>query len=68
MEKPPLGIKPRWLHRAERIADIVDALWRYSIDGKPIPAEWVFELNDILKEEWSDYTIVRSKREEIENA
>ena len=24
--KPPLGLKPRYIHRAERIRDIVDAM------------------------------------------
>jgi len=30
MDKPPLGLKPRYIHKAERIADILEAMERYS--------------------------------------
>lgn len=66
MKKPPLGIKPRWLHRAERAEDILQAIWRYSVDEKPIPPHWIIELNDLLSEEWPSYATVKKRKEKNE--
>ena len=45
--KPPIGLKPRWLHETNRIQDIIDAIKRYSEAKEPIPIEWVDELNEL---------------------
>ena len=45
--KPPLGLKPRWLHEMHRIQEIIDAMKRYSEVEKPIPTEWVDELKEL---------------------
>lgn len=47
--KPPLGLKPRWLHDAFRTYDIVSALERYIEVRKPIPIEWVEEYNELAE-------------------
>ena len=46
-EKPPLGLKPRYVHDMERFVEIADAIHRYIASGRSIPDEWVEELNDI---------------------
>ena len=48
--KPPLGLRPRWVHDGERIRDIFDAMERYSEAGIPIPIEWLKELREYLRQ------------------
>jgi len=47
-DKPPLGLTPikNWEQGKdkERIADIVDAMTRYSENEKVIPLDWISEL------------------------
>lgn len=49
MEKPPIGLMPRTIHELGRIADIIEAMERYSKAEMPIPCEWIEELKDLLK-------------------
>lgn len=46
-EKPPLGLKPRFLHDGDRRRDIQDAISRYINAKKDIPWEWIQELRDL---------------------
>ncbi|WP_312107590.1 hypothetical protein [Lachnoclostridium sp.] len=47
VNKPPLGIKPKWLHNQIRLNDIIKAIRRYINAGLEIPIEWVEEYNDL---------------------
>ena len=47
-EKPPLGIKPRYIHDHERKLEILDGMERYSNAQKPIPIEWLDELRALI--------------------
>ena len=31
-DKPPIGVKPGWLHAVERISELADAIKRYTDD------------------------------------
>ncbi len=46
--KPPLGLKPRWLHNEERSVDLAKAIMRYIDAGVALPDEWIDEWNDIV--------------------
>ncbi len=48
-KKPPLGVKPRWLHDEQRLQDLGGAIYRYLSDKMPIQTEWIEEYNEILK-------------------
>lgn len=48
MNKPELGLKPRWLHEEHRVKEIFDAMIRYSENSQVIPVDWIFELKDIV--------------------
>lgn len=48
-EKPPLGLKPRWLHDSCRITDILNAMERYVDSNMPIPKVWIEELKELLQ-------------------
>ena len=52
LEKPPLGLIPKYVHDQERAVEIFDAMYRYSAHDKPIPIEWIVELQDLYQEEW----------------
>lgn len=47
-EKPPLGVKPRWLHDKARLLDVLAAIARYVEASKPLPLEWVEEMADLM--------------------
>ena len=48
MNKPPLGLVPEYVYNiqsnTERMDRIIDAMKRYSKADKPIPVEWIDEL------------------------
>ena len=46
--KPPIGLKPKWIHEEERKTEILDAMERYSEAGLPIPKEWIEELRELV--------------------
>ena len=48
-KKPPIGIKPRFIHDSDRMEEIIEAMERYSIAEIPIPVEWIVELKQLLK-------------------
>ena len=43
VEKPPLGLKPKWLHDQHRQGEILAAISRYLELGKTPPKEWAIE-------------------------
>lgn len=47
MSKPPIGLKPRFLHREQRITQIKGAIKRYLAANMKIPPEWVEEYNEL---------------------
>lgn len=44
---PPLGIIPKKLHNEARLKDIHDAIGRYLLCNKDVPAEWLKEKMEI---------------------
>lgn len=46
--KPPIGLKPKYIHDIERIKEIIDAMKRYSENNISIPVEWIDELVSIV--------------------
>lgn len=43
VEKPPLGLKPKWIHDQQRQGEIMAAIARYLEVGKTPPKEWAIE-------------------------
>lgn len=50
-EKPPLGLRPRFVVRQQRVREILEAIDRYNSAGKATPVEWGEELILLLAEE-----------------
>ncbi len=46
--RPPLGVKPKWLHDEERARELRDAINIRLHCDSDIPIEWVEELNSIF--------------------
>jgi hypothetical protein len=44
--KPPLGLVPRFIRDEARVKEIIEAIARYNEVGKPVPQEWLDELNE----------------------
>lgn len=47
VEKPPLGLKPLFIHNEHRLNKIMEAIKNYSNANKSIPKEWVNELENL---------------------
>lgn len=47
-QKPPLGLKPRYIHDSQRIDEILCAIERYTDANMSIPKSWVEELRDLF--------------------
>lgn len=42
-EKPPLGLKPKYIHDEQRLSEVKNAIDRYFEKNKEIPSEWIEE-------------------------
>jgi len=42
-ERPPLGLKPRYIHVEQRITEIREAIQRYIDANKAVPISWIAE-------------------------
>lgn len=49
MQKPPIGLKPRWIHDSQRAKEILDAIERYTDSNMSIPKAWIEELKDLFE-------------------
>lgn len=47
-EKPPLGLRPKYISDSERADEIMAAIHRYETAGKIIPEAWYIELGKLL--------------------
>lgn len=47
-EKPPLGLRPKYISDSERADEIMAAIHRYEAAGKAIPEAWYIELGKLL--------------------
>ena len=50
-KRPPIGLKPRYIHDHERYIEIYGAIQRYYDAGKKIPVEWIEEYNELVEKE-----------------
>ncbi|MCD8308452.1 MAG: hypothetical protein LUD19_01260 [Clostridia bacterium] len=48
-EKPPLGLRPKFVVDEQRRAEIIAAIQRYGEAGKAIPQEWIDEYNSLCE-------------------
>ncbi|AYJ75894.1 putative metal-dependent hydrolase I [Bacillus phage BSP14] len=65
-EKPPLGVKPKWLHDEHRAEELKGAIGRHLAADWKVPIEWVNEYNSLVKK-GSGTLKGRSDREEDQN-
>jgi hypothetical protein len=49
LDKPPLGLMPKYLHDEKRLDDIREAMGRWDNACKTIPQEWINEEKELLK-------------------
>lgn len=47
--KPPLGLKPKYIHDKIRIKEILDTMERYSYQRFPVPIEWIEKLRELIE-------------------
>ncbi|ASB90845.1 MULTISPECIES: hypothetical protein [Bacillus] len=49
--KPPIGVKPRFIHDEQRAEELSGAIMRYIQANKSIPTEWLEEYNELVGNE-----------------
>lgn len=47
-EKPPIGLKPRFIVEEERLKEVRSAIRRYSKKWLRIPNDWIYEYNELI--------------------
>lgn len=45
--KPPIGLKPRFIHDEERLVQVRSAIDRYMKANMRVPVEWIEEHNEL---------------------
>jgi len=48
MEKPLLGLRPKWAADQARFVEVCEAISRYWQSGREIPLDWIREYNDLV--------------------
>lgn len=48
-KRPPIGLKPRFIHDEHRLAEIDAAILRFIQDNSPIPMVWITERDQLLE-------------------
>lgn len=46
-DRPPLGLRPRYVVNTLRQQEILEAMQRYAAFGAVIPRHWIDELSDL---------------------
>lgn len=46
-DRPPLGLRPRFVANSLRVQEIAETMHRYARANATIPAEWVEELAEL---------------------
>lgn len=47
--KPPIGLRPKFVYRTERLDEVRGAMKRYFDAGLPISVAWVEEYNELIE-------------------
>jgi hypothetical protein len=50
IQKPPLGVPPKWLRQEQRLEELCEAVIRYQQDNLRIPDDWLEEIRDLASE------------------
>tara|TARA_R110002072_G_scaffold297806_1_gene470921 strand:- start:71 stop:253 length:183 start_codon:yes stop_codon:yes gene_type:complete len=45
---PPIGLKPKFVNRLERLQEVRGAIVRYYDASMKIPIEWIEEYNELI--------------------
>jgi hypothetical protein len=48
VEMPPIGLKPKFVNRLERLQEVRGAIVRYYDASMKIPIEWIEEYNELI--------------------
>ena len=48
-QRPPLGLKPRWIVDEQRLREVADAINRSRKAGWKVPVEWLDEYDELVR-------------------
>ena len=48
IQMPPIGLKPKFVNRLERLSEVRGAIVRYYDAELKIPIEWIEEYNELI--------------------
>lgn len=58
IQKPPLGVPPKWLRQEQRLEELCEAVVRYRRDSMAIPDDLLEEIRELAGE-----LLIRSKQQ-----
>ena len=61
-QKPPIGLKPKYIHDSERFQEVCLAIARYYKKSFPIPVEWIEEYNQLVTQEMDKDSVLNKKK------
>lgn len=47
VQKPPLGVPPKWFRQEQRLEELCEAVVRYRQEAISIPDDWLAEIRDL---------------------
>lgn len=50
IQKPPLGVPPKWFLQEQRLEELCEAVIRYRREALSIPDDWLEEIRDLAGE------------------
>ena len=67
MNRPPLGITPKYIMELQRLETIREGIERYIKTRKQIPLEWISEYNELLQREYRNNLTTPHKQQDIKH-
>jgi hypothetical protein len=50
IQKPPLGVPPKWFRQEQRLEELCEAIIRYRQEALSIPDDWLEEIRNLAGE------------------
>lgn len=45
--KPPIGLIPKWYRQEQRLAELAEAVTRYTDANEAVPTTWLIEMQEV---------------------
>lgn len=64
--RPPLGVMPKYIWDEKRMNHLKEAIDRYILANQNVPAEWISEYHDLMREAHRRHAIKEAVNKNVE--